>query len=107
MKRLPPSIQEETRYLRFKIHAEETVEFSEAVDQLWQTLMNESGTVELSKADAWIIKNRYDEEKSTGVLRVNRDMVDQVRSALLFLTEIEDEKVFVEVEKVSGMIDKL
>lgn len=107
MKRLPPSIQEETRYLRFKIHVEETVEFSEAVDQLWQTLMNEIGTVELSKADAWIIKNRYDEEENSGVIRVNRDMVDQVRSALLFLTVIEDEKVFVEVEKVSGMIDKL
>lgn len=107
MKRLPPSIQEETRYLRFRIHGEENVEFSDAVDQLWQTLMNELGTLELSKADIWIIKNQYSKHDNTGVIRVNRHMENQVRSALLFLTEIKDRDVFVEIEKTSGMIDKL
>lgn len=107
MKRLPPSIQEETRYLKFRIHAEETVKFPDTVDRLWDTLMDEIGAIDLSKADVWIIKNKYDENENTGVIRVNKEMEDKVRSALLFLEHVDNQEVYVEIEKTSGMIDKL
>lgn len=108
MKRLPPSIQEDTRYLKFKIHTEdESPEFSEIVNSLWNTLLNEVGTLELSKADIWIIKNKYDETSREGVIQVNRDLEDQIRSALIFLEEIGDKEAFVEVKKTSGAIKNL
>jgi ribonuclease P/MRP protein subunit POP5 len=107
MKRLPPSIQEDTRYLRFNIHSEKNPEFSELVNGLWDALLNEVGTLELSEADIWIIKNKYNEDKKQGVIQVNRDMEDQVRAALLFIEEIDGEEAFIEVTQTSGAISSL
>lgn len=107
MKRLPPSIQDDTRYLKFKIHSEKEISFSEAVNSLWDTLLNEVGTLELSKANVWIIKNKYDEDEREGVIQVNRDMEDQIRSALIFLQDIENKEAFIEVKKTSGAISNL
>jgi ribonuclease P/MRP protein subunit POP5 len=107
MKRLPPSIQEDTRYLRFKIHSEKNPEFSEVVNHLWDTILNEVGTLELSEADIWIIKNKYNEDEKQGVIQVNRDMEDQVRAALMFIEEIDGEEAFIEVTQTSGAISNL
>lgn len=107
MKRLPPSIQEDTRYLKFKIHSEKNPEFSEVVDVLWDTLLDEVGAMELSKADIWIIKNKYDEDKKQGVIQVNRDLEDQVRAALIFIEEIGDVEAFIEIIQTSGAISNL
>jgi ribonuclease P/MRP protein subunit POP5 len=107
MKRLPPSIQEDTRYLRFNIHSEKNPEFSELVNILWDTLLNEVGTLELSEADIWIIKNKYNEDEKQGVIQVNRDMEDQVRAALMFIEEIDGEEAFIEVTQTSGAISNL
>lgn len=107
MKQLPPSIQEDARYLRFKIHADEEIKFGDAVESIWDVLLEEIGAIELSRADLWIVKNKYSKEENAGVIRINREMEDMVRSSILFLTEISDKEVFAEIEKASGMIDNL
>lgn len=107
MKRLPPSIQEKNRYLRFKVHGEQQITFSKLVEELWEVLIGELGTLNLSEADLWIIKNKYDIETGEGVIRTNRDMEDEIRAALTLLTQVEDQEAFIEVKKASGMIDKV
>lgn len=107
MKRLPPSFQKDQRYLRFKVRSEEEFEFSEVLEALWNRIETEMGTLEASKADIWIIKNKFDQEEQDGVIKVNKEMEDQLRTALLFLQEIEGEEAFIEVVGTSGMIDKL
>lgn len=107
MKRLPPSIQEKTRYLRFKVHSEVDPEFPELVNALWDVLLDELGTIELSKAEVWIIKNKYDQDSAEGVIQVNREMENSIRSALLFLEQIDGQEAFIEITRTSGMVDKV
>lgn len=107
MKRLPPSIQEDTRYLKYKIHTERTPDFADVVNSFWDTLLNEVGTIELSKAEVWIIKNQYDEEEREGVIQVNRGMEDRVRAALIFLEEVGNQDAFIEIKRTSGAISNL
>ncbi len=107
MKRLPPSFQKDQRYLSFKVRADEDFKFSKVLNSFWNRIETEMGTLEASKADIWVIKNKFNEEKQEGVIRVNKDLEDQLRSALLFVQEIDGEEAFVEVKSSSGMIDKL
>ncbi|MFQ3308052.1 MAG: RNase P/RNase MRP subunit POP5 [Candidatus Nanohaloarchaea archaeon] len=107
MKQLPPSIQTDTRYLKFRIHIEDNPGFSKVVDAVWDVLLDEVGSIELSRAEPWIIKNKYDGDNLQGVIRVNREMEDKIRSALLFLDSIGQKDAFIEINKTSGAIGGL
>ena len=107
MKRLPPSFQKDQRYLRFRVHSKQKHSFEEVVDQIWNTLLSELGNFQASKADIWIVKNKYSHEEKEGIIKVNKEMEDEIRAALLFLESINEEDAFIEVKKTSGMIEKI
>lgn len=107
MKRLPPSIQEEQRYLRFKVHSEEPKEIGEVVEAVWKGALDFLGTREASKADFWILGNKFDEEKQEGVIRVNASMEEKFRAALTLIDRVGSERACLEVLQVSGALKSL
>lgn len=107
MKDLPPSQRPKKRYLRFKIHSDKSLELGDVVDSFWQSSIEFSGLKGMSKADMWIMGEEYNESENEGVVRVNREVIDDFISSLLFIEEIGGEDCFVEVLKVSGSIKKV
>jgi len=105
VKQIPPAVQEEKRYIKFKIHGEEK-DLGEVVDAVWSSALSYMGTKGVSKADLWIIGNRFDEKDQTGVIRVHRDKVDDLRAAITINPEFNDNS-FLSVEDVSGTISGL
>lgn len=104
MKNLQPSMRKKTRYIKFKIHSEENIEFSDLVNSFWKISINYLGSKELSSAEPWLIANKYGEEEQIGVIRVNRDYEDDMRAVLTLVNLIGGIKSFIEVENVSGSI---
>lgn len=107
MKRLPPSIQESQRYLKFRVHAEEKVELGDVVNAVWDSVLGFLGTKGASNANFWVIGNRFDEQRQEGVVRVNDAMEDEFRAALTLVDRIGGGKGFIEVVDVSGTIESL
>lgn len=107
MKSLQPSMRENTRYVKFKIHSEEKVEISEMVEAFWDATTGYMGVKELSDANPWIIGNKFDEEKQEGVIRVNREYVKDLRASLVLINSVASTEAFLSVEKVSGNISQL
>lgn len=107
MKPLPPSIREKQRYLKFSIHAEETIEFGEFVDAVWNSALSYMGSKDAGKANHWIIKNKFDEKDQQGVIKVEKSSVDDFRAALTLIDSFAGKNGFVEVTEVSGSIKKL
>lgn len=107
MKRLPPTLREKERYLRFRVRTEEPVEFGDVVDAVWDSALDYLGSKGASAADFWIVKNRFDEDSMTGVIKVNRDSEPELRAALALVDRIGSSKGFISVEDVSGSIKKL
>ena len=101
MKRIPPAIQESQRYLKFKVRGEKK-ELGDVVEAVWDSAAKFMGTKELSKADIWIIGNKFDEEEQEGVIRVNRGCEDSLRAALALDPVFED--AFFSIERVSGSV---
>lgn len=107
MKRLPPAIQEEQRYLEFQLHSDEKHELGDVVDAVWDAVLEFLGSKEASRADIWIMGDEFQESEQRGVIQVNRDAVNEVRAALALLDEIDGVKAFIRVTQVSGTLDPL
>lgn len=107
MKRLPPAIQEKQRYLSFRVRSEMDAEIGDVVDAVWKASLNYLGSKDSSKADFWVIGNRFDEEKQEGVIKVNRGSGDDLRAAITMIDRIGGEKGFIEVMEVSGTMKSL
>ncbi|MFT4868104.1 MAG: ribonuclease P/MRP protein subunit POP5 [Candidatus Nanohaloarchaea archaeon] len=107
MKPLPPSIREKKRYLKFKVHAEEPVNFGELSDSVWGSCLSYLGSKRTGEANHWLIKNQFNRSDQTGVIKVEKSCVEDFRAALTLVDKIGDKKSFIEVKRVSGSIKKL
>ena len=102
-----PSERPSYRYLKVKIHAEEKISFSQLLEAYWDKVPEFIGVKDLSDAEAWLIKNKFGEEKQTAVVRVDREYEDDMRAALTLIDSFGGSEGFIEVEKVSGSISAL
>lgn len=102
MKKLPPSIRPKHRYLKFKIHSEDSFDFGDVVESIWDATLEYTGSRGTSACNPWIIKNKFDSQSQTGVVRVVRNQESNFRAALVQVEEIGGKKAFFEVTKVSG-----
>lgn len=107
MKDLQPAMRPDTRYMKFRIHSEKKIEISDVVNSFWRISISYMGTKELSKAQPWLIANKFNEEKQEGVIRVNRQHLEDVRASLTLLNSFETVEGFITVEEVSGSISNL
>lgn len=106
MKQIPPAIQENYHYIEFQIEGEGKKEIGEVVDAVWKSALKYMGSKGASKADIWIIGNKFDLESQKGVIKVHRDKVDNLRAALTINPGFKDESFF-SVENISGTISGL
>lgn len=107
MKRLPPTLRNKHRYLKFKVHSESDIDIGDFVDAVWKSSLDYLGSKGCSEADFWVIGNQFNEEEQGGVIRVNRDSEEDLRSALTLIDSFKGQKGFVEVKNVSGSIKKV
>lgn len=107
IKRLPPAIQEEQRYLEFQVRCENRVGLGEVVNTVWDAILGFTGSKGASEMDFWVMGDRFSEEKQKGVVKVNRDSEDELRAALALVDSIGGEKGFIEVTRASGTLKSL
>lgn len=105
MKRLPPSIQEKYRYIRFKAEGDEK-SIGQVVDAIWNSTLKHMGADGVSDAELRIIGNKFDEEKQRGIIKVKKGKVNDLRAALTLNNGFSDD-TFLVTEKVSGTLKSL
>ncbi|MFB6190419.1 MAG: Rpp14/Pop5 family protein [Candidatus Nanohaloarchaea archaeon] len=107
IKRLPPAIQEEHRYLEFQVHCESQVELGDVVNAVWDAALGFDGSRGASEMDFWIIGNRFSEKDQRGIVKVNRHSEEELRAALALIDSLGGEKGLIEVTQVSGTLESL
>lgn len=107
MKDLPPSQREKTRYLQIKIHSDSDIEIGPLVNKIWEESISYLGVEGMSKVNMWFMGKEYSSKDKKGIIRIQKDMVDQFVSALLFIDSVDGQECFFEVSKISGSINKL
>lgn len=104
---MKPSQRPSYRYMRLKIHSEASISFEHLLDEYWEKVPEFIGLKDFSDADAWLIKNTFDEKDSEVVLRVKRQYREEFESALCLLDSFDGSKGFIEVLNVSGSVSSV
>jgi ribonuclease P/MRP protein subunit POP5 len=102
-----PSLREKKRYLVFEIISDKKIEnIGDISDSITKSCHNFLGEIGMAKAGLLILDDKYDKESQKGIIRVSNKMVDNLRAALCFVKEIDNQKVIVRSIGVSGILRK-
>ena len=94
-----PSLRERKRYIEYRIHGAINIE-KEFIYNMIRRFIGELG---MGKAGVSVLIN----EGNNGILRVNHDHVDEVKTALALVNTYNGKEIKIESTKVSGVLKKL
>ncbi len=101
---LPPTLRPRARYLAYEVISDAKVDSSDVTNAIWFGLIGLLGELGTADAQIRIIRDSWNAEKQTGLLRVSHNAVEAVRAALAFASRIGDTPVIIRVLGVSGTI---
>lgn len=104
LKILSPTLREKERYIAFKIISEEPIVYSDLEQAIWNTLLEFYGELGVSQMSLRIVKNLYDDNKQTEVIKCNNKSVPKVIAGLGLITRLGESRVIFKILKVSGTI---
>ncbi|EEB74706.1 MULTISPECIES: ribonuclease P protein component 2 [unclassified Thermococcus] len=104
-KYLPPTLREKHRYIAFQLIGERPFRKDEVKKAIWEASLSTLGVLGSAKAKPWFI--RFDEKSQTGIVRVDRKHVEELRFALTLVTEINGSRAIFRTLGVSGTIKRL
>jgi RNase P/RNase MRP subunit POP5 len=99
-----PTLRENKRYIFFKVHASEPLDYRMVKDGIMNSLLNWLGDKDLALAKPWVIKNLWDQKGQNGVIRCSHTYVDDVKVSLGLVHQIGDSRVIIQTFRVSGTI---
>ena len=99
-----PSLKDRSRYIVFKIHSRDPIEYIEMKNAVWNSILNFLGEEQAARANIRVIKNLWKKSSGTGFLRCGHVYVDKVKVALGLVHQIGDERVIIQSLNVSGTI---
>ncbi len=104
-KYLPPTLREKHRYIAFQLISERSFRKEEVRKAVWEASLSALGVLGSARAKPWFIK--FDEKSQTGIVRVDRKHVEELRFALTLMTEINGSRAIFRTLGVSGTIKRL
>ena len=102
MKGLPPVLRRKKRYIAFQLIADKRVNERDFLAVMWKVLLSLFGELKSAHTGIWL--EYFDGE--FGILRCNREMVDNVKVALTLITKVGDVNVIPKILGVSGTIKR-
>lgn len=98
-----PSLREKKRYIVYEVRSEQKLRFEEVKQELEKKMLQFLGELGYGKAGV-IVLNEWQGNK--GMIRTNTKSVDNVKTALALVENINDKKVLIKTVGVSGIINK-
>jgi ribonuclease P/MRP protein subunit POP5 len=99
-----PSYRDKKRYVIFRIHSEEPLDFSEIKNSIMNSVFDWLGEEQAAKSGMKIIRNLWDEKAQTGFIRCSPKYVDKIKVSLALIHQIGDSRVVFQTLRVSGTI---
>ena len=102
IKPLLPTLRERKRYLAFEVVADKELSWSAIKKAVFDAMKEYVGIDGISDAGLLFVKNNGNK----GILRVSHTSLNKVRAALIFIKNIDSQKVMVKSIGASGMLNK-
>tara|TARA_Y100000310_G_C20673841_1_gene811738 strand:- start:118 stop:468 length:351 start_codon:yes stop_codon:yes gene_type:complete len=107
LKPLLPSLREKKRYLVFEILSKNKInKFEDVSKAFWDQALSFLGNLGIARAGFWILADKYDSNKQTGIMKVNHKNVDEARAVLSLVQTINNQPVIMRSLGVTGILNK-
>ena len=107
LKSLLPTLKERKRYLAFEVISKEKIgNFSSISSAVWAKTKEFLGELGLAKAGIWLLPDKWNSSKQTGIIRVSHKHVNELKASLALIKNIDNFPVIVRSIGVSGMLNK-
>lgn len=106
MKPLLPSLKEKKRYLVFEIISDKPLKYKEVEKSLKKELSKVLGLFNSARAGLMFLPETWNKKKQKGIIRVAHKYVSHLKSGLMLIEEIKNQKVIIKSVKVSGILNK-
>lgn len=104
MKTLLSSLKEKKRYITFNVIGDENFNERDVERSINNNCKSFIGELNYAKAGVNILPEFLNNKK--GIIRVNNKYVDHIKSSLMMIKEINNEKVIIKSVGVSGVLNK-
>jgi RNase P/RNase MRP subunit POP5 len=103
LKRLP-SMREKRHYITFRLHSGNPVMYGEMKGAVMNSILNWMGEEGFSSARCRVIRNLWDHRRQIGWIECSPRAVNDIKMSLALVHQIGDERVIIQVIRVSGTI---
>jgi RNase P/RNase MRP subunit POP5 len=104
--KLKPSLREKKRYLVIKVISKEKFSYNVIKSALEEKMKEFLGTLLLSKASPILLKEKFNKENQTLIIKINNKYVNELKASLTLVKEVGDKKVIVKSVVCSGTLKK-
>ena len=104
LKPLLPSLREKKRYIAFEVISKDKADYSIIEKSILDSAKEYIGTLNLGKAGLMFLKNKYNKEKQTGIIKVNNKYLDHLRVSLAL---VNNQAMIIRSLGASGILKKL
>ena len=101
-KPLLPTLKEKKRYVAYEILADKTLTLKDVTKAIWESSLSYIG--EKGIAEAGLQNVRYEDNK--GVLKVSNSKIQDIKSSLLLMENIDNTPVVARSIGTSGILNK-
>lgn len=103
-----PTLRERKRYIVYEILSEDKIsDFEPIKNSIDNSFLSLFGTSGMADAGIMHLKDKYDKNTQSGIIKVSHKNVGKLRSALALIKEIEKNKVIVRSLRCSGILKKV
>jgi ribonuclease P/MRP protein subunit POP5 len=102
MKNLSPTLREKNRYIAFEVISKKQLNIKGVKEGLEKEILGFLGALELAKSSFKLINF----QKNKGIIKVQRKYLNKIKTALILINNIQDNKVMIKNKYVSGILKK-
>ena len=107
MKPILPSLKERKRYILFKLFTKARVDNREVKELVTKASLQFLGELGMAKSGFQFMPETWNQNKMTGIIKVNNKFVDEAKSALALVKEAKGKPAMISCIKVSGILSKV
>ena len=107
LKPLLPTLKEKKRYLAFEIISKDQIsQFSEVSKAIWTATLSFIGTKGVADIGMRVLPETYNDKKQRGLIRTTHKGMNDLKSSIMFITQIENQPVIMRIIGASGILAK-
>lgn len=107
LKPLRPTLRTKKRFIKIDIKSDKKFSFNELSDKLAEEILYFIGAIDFSAHGVWFIKDKFDFNNQIVVIKVSTKLKDKLVSAINLINKIDNNKVSLDVIKVSSTLKGL